>query len=228
MVSVALVHDWLTGMRGGERCLEALCELYPEAPIFTLVHVPGSVSPAIESRKIISSFIQRLPARRKHFRAYLPLFPTAIEDLDLGEFRLIISSSHCVAKGIIPHPEAVHVCYCHTPMRYVWSMYHEYAAARGSRGLTRRMMPFVAHYLRSWDALSSLRVDRFVANSQNVRKRIRRYYGRDADVVYPPVETAATYLSEGDDGYYLIVSARAPYKRVDLAVSAFSGTGERP
>ncbi|MCX5800614.1 MAG: glycosyltransferase [Candidatus Eisenbacteria bacterium] len=224
---VALVHDWLTGMRGGEKCLEALCELFPSATLFTLVHVKGSVSETIEKMAIRTSFVQRLPLARKRYRSYLPLFPAAIEQLDLRRFDLVISSSHCVAKGVIPGADSVHVCYCNTPMRYVWAMYNEYFGGNRLRGIARLAIPFVASYLRTWDVASSQRVDAFVANSENVRKRIWRCYRRKAEVIFPPVDTDSTWLSTKDVGYFLIVSAFAPYKRLDLAVEAFNRLGER-
>jgi glycosyltransferase involved in cell wall biosynthesis len=182
---VALVHDWLTGMRGGEKVLEALAGLFPEAPIFTLFHFPGSVSPSLESRTIHTSFLQRAPGLRRHYRRYLPLFPAAIEDLDLSGFDLILSTSHCVAKGILPPPGSRHLCYCHTPMRYAWDQERAYFPRR--RGLVPRVRGLILSALRAWDAGSTPRVDRFLANSRFVAERIRRYYGRDSEVVPPPV-----------------------------------------
>jgi glycosyltransferase involved in cell wall biosynthesis len=226
-VNVALIHDWLTGMRGGEKVLEVLCELFPEAKIFTLVHIRGSVSSTIEALPIETSFIQKLPRVETKYRSYLPFFPAAIETFDLRGYDLILSSSHCVAKGAIPGAGAFHICYCHTPMRYVWAMYEEYFGSSRIKGLKRWIIPHVASYLRVWDSGSCHRVDRFVANSRHVRNRIERYYGRNATVIYPPVETEGTYLSERDEGYYLIVSAFAPYKRIDIAVEAFKRLGRK-
>jgi len=182
---VALVHDWLTGMRGGEKVLEALAELYPEAPIFTLFHFPGSVSSALESHEIRTSFLQRAPGLRRWYRHYLPLFPAAVEDLDLSGFDLILSTSHCVAKGIIPPPGSRHVCYCHTPMRYAWDQERAYFPKR--RGIIARLRGLELSRLRAWDVASSQRVDTFVANSKFVAERIQRYYRRGAEVVAPPV-----------------------------------------
>jgi len=226
-VKVALVHDWLTGMRGGEKCLEALCELFPTATLFVLVHVKGSVSEAIEKMDIRTSFVQRLPFARKRYRSYLPLFPTAVEQFDMRPFDLVVSSSHCVAKGVIPRADSIHICYCNTPMRYVWAMYEEYFGAGRLRGFSRLAVPLFANYLRMWDVASSQRVDAFVANSENVRKRIWRYYRRESEVIFPPVDTESTWLSTEDDGYFLIVSAFAPYKRLDVAVEAFSRRKEK-
>jgi len=221
---VALVHDWLTGMRGGEKVLEALCEIFPGAPIHTLFHFPGSVSPRIESHPIRTSFLQRAPGIRLHYRRYLPLFPAAIEDFDLAGFDLVVSTSHCVAKGIVPAPEAFHVCYCHTPMRYAWDQEHAYFPRR--RGLVARLRGLALTRLRAWDVASAPRVDRFVANSRFVAGRIRRYYGREADVLAPPVDVE--FFTPGpaaDSGYALAVSALAPYKRIEVAIAACERLG---
>lgn len=223
---VALIHDWLTGMRGGERCLEVFCELFPDADLFTLLHVPGSVSPVIERRRITTSFIQRLPAAARRYRTYLPLFPAAVARFDLRGYDLVLSSSHCVAKSAraagVPH-----VCYCFTPMRYVWDMYADYAGP-GAGALTRAVMPAAAAALRAWDRRTAARVDRFVAISRTVAERIRRCYGRAADVIHPPVDTRRYPLGDGDVGdYYLVVSALVPYKRIDLAVAAAGRLGRR-
>ncbi len=214
-------------MRGGEKVLEALCELFPDSEIFTLVHIKGSVSEIIENRPIHTSFIQHLPLVKKKYRTYLPLFPTAVEQLDLRPFDLVLSSSHCVAKGAMPRPGVKHICYCHTPMRYVWDLYGEYFGKERLHGISRWIVPLIASYLRTWDAASAPRVDLFVANSAHVKERIRRYYARDAEVVHPPVDTGRTFLSTRDDGYFLVVSAFAPYKRVDMAIEAFNRTGEK-
>ncbi len=226
-MKTALIHDWLTGMRGGEKVLETLCGLFPEADVYTLLHVPGSVSPAIERHAIHASFIQKLPFASRKYRQYLPLFPAAIEQFDLRGYDLVLSSSHCAAKGVVPPPDAYHLCYCHTPMRYVWDMYADYFGPGRAGGLTKRTIPFFANYLRMWDAVNSVRVDRFAANSAHVQKRIKKYYGRESVVVHPPVETRRTRLSKTDDGYFLVVSAFVPYKRIDLAVSAFNRLGEK-
>lgn len=222
---VALVHDWLTGLRGGEKVLAAIADLFPEAPIYTLLHVPGSVAP-IESRTIHTSFLQRIPGIRRHYRRFLPLFPSAIEDFDLSSYDLVISTSHCVAKGIIPAPHAKHLCYCHTPMRYAWDQEHVYFPKR--RGLGPRLRNLFLTALRAWDVASVPRVDQFLANSHFVARRIERYYGRRAQVLPPPVDVDAFRgaespadagpTTEGD--YALMVSALSPYKRVDLAIEA--------
>ena len=226
---VALVHDWLTGMRGGEKVLEACAELYPSAPIFTLFHFPGSVSDALEAHPIETSFLQRAPGLRRHYRSYLPLFPAAIESLDLTPYSLIVSTSHCVAKGIIPGPQARHVCYCHTPMRYAWDQEAAYFPRR--RGVVARLRGLALTALRTWDVTSSARVDQFLANSTFVAERIRRFYRREAEVVAPPVATdfftPGETPSNGTDPYLLTVAALAPYKRVDLAIAAAARLGMR-
>ena len=224
---VALIHDWLTGMRGGERCLEVFCELFPEADLFTLLHVPGSVSTVIERRRVTTSFVQRLPAAATHYRYYLPLFPAAVEAFDLRGYDLVLSSSHCVAKGARRAPGARHVSYCFTPMRYVWDLYDDYFGRR-ARPLVRALMPPVAARLRRWDRRSSDGVDDFIAISRHVASRIERYYGRSADVIYPPVDVQRFEPADGDAGeFYLVVSALVPYKRLDLAIQAVNRLGRR-
>jgi glycosyltransferase involved in cell wall biosynthesis len=220
------VHDWLTGMRGGERCLEVFCELFPEADLFTLLHVPGSVSETIERRRVTTSFIQRLPGAAESYRNYLPLFPAAVGRFDLRGYDLVLSSSHAVAKGVRVPPGALHVCYCFTPMRYVWDLYGEYFGPRAGP-LTRALMPPLAAWLRRWDRRTAGGVHHFIAISRFVADRILRAYGRPADVIYPPVDVARFHVEEGPGEFYLVVSALTPYKRVDLAVAAASKLGRR-
>jgi glycosyltransferase involved in cell wall biosynthesis len=215
---VALVHDWLTGMRGGERCLEVFCELFPEAPLYTLVHVPGSVSAVIERRRIVTSFVQRLPRAASHYRRYLPLFPAAVRGFDLAGYDLVISLSHCAAKAVRRPAGALHLSYCFSPMRYVWDLYDDYFGARASVAV-RALMPPIAAALRAWDRRTD-GVDAFVAISQHIADRIRRVYGRSADVIYPPVDTARFRPVARPDDFYLVVAALVPYKRIDLAVAA--------
>lgn len=225
--NIAIVHEWLTSMRGGEKCVEALCEMFPRATLFTLVHVSGSVSPTIERMSIRTSFIQNLPMAGTRYRHYLPLFPTAIERLDLSEFDLVISSHHCVAKGVRTRPDALHVCYCHTPMRYIWDQYDEYFGPGRAGMLTRAGMRMAVGYLRRWDIRTATRPHFFIANSENVRQRINVLYGRDADVIHPPVHTDRFTLTPRTDGYFLVVSAFVPYKRIDLAIEACKQTNDR-
>ncbi len=224
---VALVHDWLTGMRGGEMVLHELCLLFPEADLFTLVHIPGSVSPVIEKRRIIESPITRLPWGRCRFRSYLPLFPWAVEAFDLKGYDLVVSSSHCAAKGVIPPPDALNIAYIHTPMRYVWDIRTDYLGPGQLKAPARVAAGFAAHYLRNWDVASSSRVDRFIANSRHVQSRIMKYYRRESTVIYPPVAVDRFSVGNGGDGYYLTVSALVPYKRVDIAIAACNRLGVR-
>lgn len=219
-MKVALVHDWLTGMRGGEKCLEVLCELFPQADLFTLLHKKGSVSSVIENMNITCSFVQKLPFSTTRYRNYLPFFPMAIESLNLKGYDLIISSSHCVAKGIIPSPGSTHVAYVHTPMRYIWDMGPDYLGKH--RGPVKGApAAALSNYLRIWDVTSSARVDHFIANSQHIANRIKRYYFREAAVIHPPVDAGRFRIKEPED-FYLAVSALAPYKRIDIAIEAFN------
>lgn len=226
---VALVHDWLTGMRGGEKVLEAFCRRFPTAPVYTLVHVPGSVSPAIESHPIHTSFVQSLPGAKRRYQRYLPLFPTAIERFDLRGYDLVLSTSHCVAKGALVHPGTCHLSYCHTPMRYVWSAYEEYFGKGRVGAPASWVLPAIASYLRTWDVAANVRVDDFAANSETVRQRIRRYYGREARVIHPWVDLEFFTVDATVDreDYYLVVSALVPYKRIDLVLETARRVGAR-
>jgi glycosyltransferase involved in cell wall biosynthesis len=223
---VALVHDWLTGMRGGEKVLEVLCELHPGADLFTLVHVPGSVSPMIEDRPIHASFADRLPGVARYYRKLLPFFPWLIERFDLSGYDLVLSTSHCVAKGVRPAPGARHVSYLHSPMRYVWDRYDDYFGPSRAGLSTRAAMALLRRPLQQWDRRSADRVDVLLANSAFVATRIRRYYGREAEVVPAPVDVdlfRPTGESVSDE--WLVVSAFAPYKRIEVAVQAAQLTG---
>lgn len=216
----AIVHYWLVGMRGGERVLERLLRLYPEADIFTHVYVPEAMSATIRARRVQTSFIQKLPGARRHYQKYLPLMPLALEQLDLRGYDLVISSESGPAKGVIAAPDARHISYVHSPMRYLWDHYHDYRASAGP--LTRLIMPAMFHYLRQWDAVSAARVDRFVANSSFIRRRIARAWGKDADVVHPPVATGEFRISDAVTDRYLWVGQMIAYKRPDIVVEAFN------
>ena len=223
--NVALAHDWLNGMRGGERCLDLICKEFPQAEAYTLLYRPEMVSEAIRSRKVHVSGLQRVPGFLSHYRWFLPLFPLAIESFRVpAGTELVLSTSHCVAKGIVPPKGAKHLCYCFTPMRYAWSMQEDYF---GRNRLKRAALDVALSRLRKWDRAASARVDRFVAISRYVKARIEKFYGREAGVVYPPVATQFFTPDGrgGDDGYDVVVSALVPYKRVDLAVRAYSQTG---
>jgi glycosyltransferase involved in cell wall biosynthesis len=223
---VALVHDWLLGMRGGEKCLEAACEIFPDAKIFTLFHQPGAVSRTIEAHPIETSLLQRLPAARRYYRYLLPFFPMAIERFDLTEYDLVLSMSHAAAKGAIPGPSTEHACYCFSPMRYAWDLYRDYFGRKG--GVSEVAISAVASYLRMWDVAATARIDRIAAISLHVQSRITRYYRRESTVVYPPVEDAYfdAPLASGRGEYFLVVSSLVPYKRIELAIEAFGKTGE--
>lgn len=221
-MKVAIVHYWLLGMRGGEKVVEALCKMYPQADIFTHVYAPGSISPVIKAHRIQTSFISRLPFSATRYKSYLPLMPMALEQLDLRGYDLVISSESGPAKGIIPPSNATHICYCHSPMRYVWNMFHDYRERTGF--VNRMLMPPAAHYIRNWDAISASRVHEFVANSETVARRIETYYRRSARVIYPPVDTEAfNAVSEQErSDYHLMVGELVRYKRPELAVEAFN------
>jgi glycosyltransferase involved in cell wall biosynthesis len=221
-MKVAIVHYWLVGMRGGEKVVEALCEMFPQADIFTHVYVPDAVSETIRGHRVTTSFINALPAAARLYKRYLPLMPLALEQLDLRGYDLVVSSESGPAKGVIPPPSTRHLCYCHSPMRYLWNMFHDYRRQSGL--VTRLVMPPLAHYLRMWDTVSASRVDRYVANSNAVAGRVRRYYGRDADVVWPPVDVGAFEPVGADErgDYMLMVGELVAYKRPDLAVEAFN------
>ena len=229
---VAIVHDWLTGMRGGEKVLDAICELYPEATVYTLVHVKGSVSERIEKHRIRCSAVQRLPKAGEWYRQYLPLFPMMVETFDLDGYDLVISSSHCAAKSVIRSGSATHVCYCHSPMRYAWDQFDSYfGPTQVGRFRSRLLRPVLAHLAR-WDAATAGRVDRFLANSQYVAGRIRRYYNRGSTVVHPPVDTtfyrpSPSPIPQPFQPTFLIVSALVPYKRLDVAIAACRQAGTR-
>ena len=223
-MKVAIVHYWLVGMRGGEKVVENLCRLFPEADIFTHVYAPDRVSEEIRRHRVIPSFINALPRAKTMYQRYLPLMPLALEQFDLRGYDLILSSESGPAKGVLAPPGALHVCYCHSPMRYVWNMYHDYRERSGA--LTKALMPAAAHYIRNWDALSSMRVDHFIANSFTVRDRIQRYYRRDAQVIHPPVDVEAfEVVPEEVSDYFLMVGELVPYKRSELAIEAFNRMG---
>lgn len=222
-MNVALTHDWLTGMRGGERVLELLCDGFPRAPIYTLIHNSTSVTDRINCHPIHTSLLQRIPGIEKRYRYFLPLHPWVISRFKPAAAELLISTSHCVAKGLPRPPGARHLCYCFTPMRYAWTFYEEYF---GRNPVKKMLLKPLLQQLRRWDHANSLQVDRFVAISEHVRKRINAFYGREADVVYPPVDTERCVPGDpGHDRFDLIVSALVPYKRVDLAVEAYKETG---
>ena len=226
-MKIALIHDWLTGMRGGERALLAFCEMFPDADLFTLVRVPGATDPIIERRRVRTSPIQWLPLAGRLYRHYLPLFPTAIEQFDLDGYDLVLSTSHCAAKSVVVPGRTRHVCYCLTPMRYAWDQFDAYFGVDRVGALANRLMRPVMAAMARWDRATEGRVHRYLAISQYVARRIGLYYNRRSDLVYPPVETTF-YTPAADDGSpsgLLVVSALVPYKRVDLAIAAARRAG---
>ena len=219
---VALVHDWLNGMRGGEKCLEVLCELFPEADLYTLIHEQGSLSAKIESMSIRTSFVQSMPFGLKKYRHYLPLFPFAIEQFDFSGYDLIVSSSHCVAKGVRHDDSVFHISYVHAPMRYVWDQFDTYFRQPRTSWPVRIGAELMRPYLQRWDRNTAKRVDTFLCNSHHIRRKILDYYNRESQVVYPPVELSHFRPGGAKENFYLVVGAFAPNKSVDLAVEAFN------
>lgn len=224
-MKVALVHDWLTGMRGGERVLEVLCELFPDAPIYTLFHFPGTTSNIIESRTIYHSSLQKLPFVEKYYRYTYGLMPFAIEDFDVSDYDLIISSSHRIAKGVLAGPHTCHISYVHTPMRDAWELTHEYFGPDQMSFLKRLFIMPQLTFLRMWDVASTNRVDYLIANSNNVKDRIRHVYRRNADVMYPPVSLERFSVEYEKEDFCLIVGGFEPNKRMHLAIEAFNTLG---
>jgi glycosyltransferase involved in cell wall biosynthesis len=220
---VAIVHYWFVAMRGGERVIERLLRLYPQADLFAHVSDPACLSSTLAKARMTTSFIDRLPFSKRLYQYYLPLMPMALEGFDLSDYDLVISSESGPAKGVITRPDALHVCYCHSPMRYLWDHYHQYR--RQTKGLARLAMPAIYSRLRQWDVSSSARVDRFAANSRFIRQRIQKVWRREAEVIHPPVDVGLFTPSLETDPYYLWVGAMVPYKRPDLAVEAFNATG---
>ncbi len=227
---VALVHDWLTGMRGGEKCLEVLCRAFPDATLYTLIHRRGSLSPAIESMKIRTSALQRVPGVFRWYRQLLPIMPLAARGWRLSDVDLVISMSHCVAKAVVPPPGVAHICYCFTPMRYAWQGRDTYLESWADRPVRRLLARRLLSRLRRWDRATSSRVSHFVAISETVRRRIARCYRRDSRVIQPPVDvefyTPAADAKPRDEAY-LVVSALVPYKRIDQAVAACRESSRR-
>lgn len=217
---VAIVHYWLVSMRGGEKVIESICDLFPEADIFTHVYDPLVISKKIKAHKIKTSFIQNLPFARRYYQSYLPFMPLALEQLDLRGYDLVISSESGPAKGVITDPDSLHVCYCHSPMRYLWDMYHDYRERAGF--FKRLLMPVLTHKLRQWDCVSASRVDEFISNSGFVRKRINKFYRRDAHVIYPPVSVSEFGISEKVENYYLMAGQLTHYKQPQLAIEVFN------
>ncbi len=222
-MKTALVCDWLvSGVGGGEKVLAAIRSLYP-SPIYTLVTDADKLKGTpFEGAEVHASFLQKIPMGKKIFRNLLPLFPLAIEQFDLSAYELVLSSSHCVAKGVLTHPEQKHICYCHTPVRYAWDLTHQYLREAGlERGVKGALARLFLHRIRAWDVGAVNRVDAFIANSGVVARRIQKYWGRESTVIYPPVDLSYFRLHEGKEAYYVAASRFVPYKRMDLLVEAF-------
>ncbi|MEO0087422.1 MAG: glycosyltransferase [candidate division WOR-3 bacterium] len=220
-MKVAIIHDWLTGMRGGEKVLEVFCEIFPDATIYTLVYNKGKISPIINQMKIKTSILQKFPNIEKNYRYYLPIMPKLIEQFNLKGYDLIISSSHCVAKGVKKFRNQIHICYCLSPMRYMWDMFDEYF--KKAKLITRIGAKIFRPYLRRWDVKSSERVDFFIADSKNIANKIKKYYQKESKVIYPPVNTNFyQILNKKREDFFLIVSALVPYKKISLAIETFN------
>lgn len=220
---VAIVHYWLVNMRGGEKVVELLCDIFPHADIYTLVYDPSKISQKIRNHSITTSFIQKLPLGVSKYQHYLPFHPLAIEQFDLSCYDLVITSESGIAKGVILPPEICHICYCHSPMRYLWNMYHQYAKSLSK--WKRVLWAIVSNYMRQWDYINSQRIDYFIANSENVKRRIKRYYNRESKVIHPPLNFNNFMVDESDD-FYLFVGQLHPYKKAKLAVRAFNLIGK--
>jgi len=235
MRRIAIIQDWLTGMRGGEKVLEVLCDVFPRADIFTLVHLPGRLSPAIESHRIITSPLQKFPIIGAYYRNLLPLMPWAIEQLDFTGYDLLISNSHCVAKAARPPAGARHVCYCLTPMRYIWDQYNDYFGPGRASPAIRAAMALLRRSLQRWDLSTLSRVHEFITDCRNIQERVHRIYHRESPIIYPPADVdfysgqppGTIAGRRTPDDFYLIVSALAPYKRVDVATEAFRRLGRK-
>lgn len=226
---IAIVHDWLTVYGGAERVLEQMLVCFPDADLFSIVDfLPASGRGFIRNKVVTTSFIQRLPLVRSKYRGYLPLMPLAVEQFDLSAYDLVISSSHAVAKGVMTGPGQLHLCLCYSPLRYAWDLQHQYLRESGlSRGLKSWAARLFLHRLRSWDARTAHGVDEFIAISDFIARRIRKSYGRRAEVVYPPVDLDYFCCREDKDDFFLTASRLVPYKRVDLIVDAFSQLPEK-
>ena len=221
----ALIHEWFVDYAGSERCIESFLNIWNDFELFSLVSFPDNEikEKILKNREVHTSFIQNLPFAGKKFRNYLSLFPMAIEQFDLTPYDVILSSSHAVAKGALTTQNQLHICYCHTPMRYAWDLYHEYLRNSGlEKGVKAFFAKRILHRIRQWDVISSNRVDYFVANSKYIAGRIKKLYNRDADVIYPPVDTSLYPLETNKDEYFFTASRFVPYKKVELIVEAFS------
>jgi len=227
MNKIAIVHEWLTSHAGSEKVVEQILNSYPQAHLYSLVDfLPPDQRNFIQNKSVTTSFIQNLPFAKRAFRNYLPLMPLAIEQFDLSDYDLIISSHHAIAKGVITRPDQLHISYVHTPLRYGWELQHQYLQQAGlTKGIKSTLTRAILHYLRLWDVGSANRVDRYVANSRYVARRIDKTYRRPAEVIYPPVDTQRFRADAVREDFYLTVSRFVPYKRIDLTIAAFNQLG---
>jgi len=224
-VNIALVHDWLTNMGGAERVLINFKEIYKNSPIYTTLYNPAKLDNDLKNVDVRTSFLQNEKNIKKGHQSLLPYMPMAFESFDLNEYDVILSSSSSCAKGIVTSPNSLHICYCHTPMRYSWEFYYEYEKDWNMKKIKRNMLKYFINYMRLWDNVSSCRVDYFIANSKNVALRIWKHYRRESVVIHPPVRCHLFNLSDIDEEYYMILSRLVPYKKVELAVRAFNELG---
>lgn len=227
-MKTALIHEWMVTQAGAESVLGSMVDLYP-GPIHTLFHDPdGLKGTRWEDAEIYTSMLQRIPFGRKHHRSFLPLYPMAIEQFDLRDYGLVLSSSYAVAKGVLTSSDQLHICYCHSPMRYIWDLTFQYLEASGLKGgLKSFFVRSIFHYIRTWDVVSSNRVNEFVANSNYIAQRIKNCYNRESTVIYPPVDVDRFSISDKKDDYFITASRLVPYKRVDLLIEAFNKLGLR-
>lgn len=224
-LKVAIVHYWLVNWRGGEKVIESLLELYPQADLFAHVYDESLTEGKLVGRTVNTTFISKLPKSKKHYQKYLPFMPIALEQLDLREYDLVISSESGPAKGVITRPDALHICYCHSPMRYVWDMYPDYIKSTGK--INRLLMRPLIHYMKIWDRLSADRVDYFISNSMFIKQRIAKFYRRESEVINPPVDISEFVFDEKKSDFYLVLGQLTPYKRADLVVDAFIESGKK-
>lgn len=222
---VAIVHHWFVTQGGGERVAEVFSSIFPQADIFTLISAPEQLPPGLAEKNIKNSLLQKIPRSTRIHRHLLPLYPLAVEQLDLTAYDLVLSSDSGPVKGVITHPDAVHVCYCHSPMRYLWDGYHEYLASMPL--LVKLPFALSAHYVRNWDYAAAQRVTHFVANSHYVARRIRHYYGRSSEVIHPPIDTHRGFLSQSPKDYYLAAGRLVPYKKTEILIEACNHLARR-
>jgi len=226
----ALIHDWFSTYAGAEKCVESFTDIWDDFEIYSLIDFLSGTDrdKILKGKRAHTSFIQRLPFAKDKYRNYLPLFPLAIEQFDLSDYDVVLSSSHAVAKGVLTHSNQLHIAYVHTPIRYAWDLYHQYLRESGlDRGLKGMLAKYFLHKIRLWDASTANRVDHYVANSRYIARRIEKIYGKPSDVIYPPVDVDKFTLREAKDEFYLTASRMVPYKKIDLIVEAFSQTDKK-